>query len=427
MRRIAAAALRAVRWTAWRVFWVLAVFFVASASYLVWQFFLSAPPRGPVGEQVSPNEEFRVSQLIADGENLISQTRAAQGDGIYRRDAHAKTQGCAVGSFRVGQSYDSRIRYGLFSKPGEYKAWIRFSNGAFRIQPDWKPDGRGMAVKVLGVPGTKILDREENATTQDFLLINYPVFFLSSADEYVKLTALQEQGDDLGYFFGHENPAPYSGGRFNARNWHLRELRLGLGVLGVFPPHLPPASVLATRYYSMTPYQLGPSAYVKYSAKPVRCASGGEASGWAGFGGSSLHDDLKQQLRAGTRFCFDFMVQFQYPGKYMPVEDPTIEWKEKDSPFISVAKIEIGRQDIDQAMKNDFCENLSFSPWHSLPEHTPVGGINRVRKAVYQHISRYRRCNNGKYFGEPSDDGKMAFTTERCDPNKEVPEVKPGS
>lgn len=29
------------------------------------------------------------------------------------------------------------------------------------------------------------------------------------------------------------------------------------------------------------------------------------------------------------------------------------------------------------------CESLSFNPWHALAEHRPLGGMNRLRRAVY--------------------------------------------
>jgi hypothetical protein len=32
-------------------------------------------------------------------------------------------------------------------------------------------------------------------------------------------------------------------------------------------------------------------------------------------------------------------------------------------------------------------ESLSFSPAHALPEHAPLGGINRARSAIYQQLS----------------------------------------
>lgn len=119
--------------------------------------------------------------------------------------------------------------------------------------------------------------------------------------------------------------------------------------------------------------------------------------------------------------CFDFMVQLQVPDKNMPVEDTTVQWEEKDSPFVPVARIEIPKQDIGPFMQSGFCENLSFNPWHSLPEHQPVGGLNRIRKAVYQGISRFRRCMSGVAFGEPRDDGSPVFDSRVCNPHEPVP------
>jgi hypothetical protein len=34
--------------------------------------------------------------------------------------------------------------------------------------------------------------------------------------------------------------------------------------------------------------------------------------------------------------------------------------------------------------------HLSFTPWHALPEHKPLGSINRLRKVVYERISNTR-------------------------------------
>ena len=86
----------------------------------------------------------------------------------------------------------------------------------------------------------------------------------------------------------------------------------------------------------------------------------------------------------------------------MPIEDPTIEWSEKDAPFIPVARITIPAQAFTSPEQLAFCENLSFTPWHAIPEHRPLGGINRVRKTVYDTISRVRHELNGDKRLEPT-------------------------
>ncbi|KCZ12231.1 catalase domain protein, partial [Acinetobacter baumannii 42057_5] len=48
------------------------------------------------------------------------------------------------------------------------------------------------------------------------------------------------------------------------------------------------------------------------------------------------------------------------------------EWKENEAPFYQVATIHIPKQSFDTPEQNQFCENLSFTPWHALPEHKPL-------------------------------------------------------
>ena len=64
----------------------------------------------------------------------------------------------------------------------------------------------------------------------------------------------------------------------------------------------------------------------------------------------------------------------------MPIEDPTVLWK---SAWERVATIEIDAQDFDFPARWEWGNKLSFSPWHALDEHRPLGGINRARKIVY--------------------------------------------
>ena len=49
----------------------------------------------------------------------------------------------------------------------------------------------------------------------------------------------------------------------------------------------------------------------------------------------------------------------------------------------------------------EYAEHLSFTPWHSLPEHRPIGGVNRIRKTVYEQISTLRHNANKTPRREP--------------------------
>jgi hypothetical protein len=96
------------------------------------------------------------------------------------------------------------------------------------------------------------------------------------------------------------------------------------------------------------------------------------------------------------------MVQFQTDAVKMPVEDPSVEWDEAASPFVTVATLRIPRQTFDSEPQMTYCEALSFTPWHSLPEHRPIGGVNRIRKVVYERASTLRHTANNVPRREPS-------------------------
>ena len=92
---------------------------------------------------------------------------------------------------------------GIFVPGRSYKAWIRFSNGnEDATRADAKGDARGMAIKLLGVPGEKILSDERDAQTQDFIMINHPVFFIDDAASYLALERTKDafQEDKDGFF-----------------------------------------------------------------------------------------------------------------------------------------------------------------------------------------------------------------------------------
>jgi len=56
-----------------------------------------------------------------------------------------------------------------------------------------------------------------------------------------------------------------------------------------------------------------------------------------------------------------------------------------------VATITIPRQNFDTKPRDTACELLSYSPWHALPDHKPLGAVNRMRKVIYEAISAFRR------------------------------------
>src|SRR5215831_11022699 len=89
------------------------------------------------------------------------------------RDAHPKAHGCVKAEFTVEDDLPLDLQHGVFVPGAKYPALIRFSSADPHPNRDDRcPDVRGMAIKLLGVEGPKLLADEVAERTQDFLLIN---------------------------------------------------------------------------------------------------------------------------------------------------------------------------------------------------------------------------------------------------------------
>lgn len=306
--------------------------------------------------------------------------------GQVKRDAHTKAHGCVQAKFSVEEFLEEGLAKGVFIPGKTYDAWIRYSNGkADPFRADIEKDSRGMAIKLLGVDGDTLLERDASARTQDFVMLNSPIFFLDDPQDYLSLMQL----------FTSENKIkkklapllmPFSVGLKSTK------LAAQLSKAQVSNP-------LTVRYWSSVPYQLGSGderIAVKFSARP--CNKPDEELPEEPHN-DFLRHEMKETLSAGSA-CMEFLVQPR-TSKTMSVEDSRTEWLEERAPFYKVATITIPEQIFDTPEQNKFCENLSFTPWHALAEHRPLGSVNRLRKVIYAHISRTRREANGVANVEP--------------------------
>lgn len=341
-------------------------------------------------EAIPAGEAEAIAASVTALEARVRAMAAADG-GVAHRDAHPKAHGCVQAELTVLDGLASELRVGLFTEARAYPAWVRFSSGSGTPQKDSVGDGRGMAVKVLGVAGSA-------SGTQDFLTVDGPAFFVRNAVDYVEFN---KSTNPMGFFLPGWNP-------FRAR---LHELFTALSITW-----RKVSNPLNAQYFSMTPYLYGDRA-CKFSWRPVGPASPFTDTGSPNF----LRDNLVKGLAANSA-AFVLCVQFQKDPKAQPVEDPTVVWSEAATPFIPIARLTIPAQVFDTAERAAFGENLSFTPWHGLDAHRPLGGVNRTRRAVYETISRVRHQINGAVRSEP-----QPFTLPTTPPAPAAPSPPPPS
>lgn len=332
-----------------------------------------------LGEQLHPEEKALAGQIADAIEKSI---RAQYQAGHARRDAHPKAHAIVRAEFRVNASIANNLAKGIFIPGKTYEAWIRFSNGL--QDDDNKEDARGMAIKLMGVPGEKLLENESGATTQDFIMINHPIFFLNDPRRY--LSFIKESSN---HSLLSKLTSPVTLGLKGT----LVAKELSKGKI---------SNPLQVRYWSVVPYQLGigpERQAIKFSVKP-------RSSTIDPIRNNPSPNYLRDALRATlgkSHATFKFLVQPRTSDS-LSIEDSMNEWKEEQAPFHEIATVYIPQQDFDSPEQNEFAENISFNPWHALPEHRPLGIINRLRKVVYNHTSRVRHDMNSVERKEPSPD-----------------------
>jgi hypothetical protein len=312
-------------------------------------------------EQIVAGEQAMIEKIVRD--NLTTLERDIK---TVPRAQHPKHHGCVDAKFIVEPNLAANWRVGLFENPTTYDALIRFSNG--RQTDDREPDIHGMAIKLLNVPGRKLLVGHENETTHDFLLIDHEVFFSAGMREYVR--------------FNHDIAAAKRNELMKKLvKLHLLLLHPRLAIRVKNATAQTPASPLTTNYWSTTPYRLGGQA-VKYMAgAPFEDQSGVTSK-------NGLGDALVVHL-AGKEARFDFGVHVQTDPIRQPIEDPTVSWSKNGKLLpVKLATIVIPQQVVGSKAK--LAENLAFSPWHALEAHRPLGAINRARRQVYEEMAKER-------------------------------------
>ena len=343
-------------------------------------------------ETVKPDERETISGLIDQFDIILEKTAEDYGHAV--RSVHAKAHGILEGTMTVKDGLPPEFAQGLFAKPGEHPVYMRLSTNAGDILPDAVALPRGLAIKVVGVEGTRLPGAD--GTNQDFVMVNGPVFqtpdpkkFLSSLKLLAKTTDKME-------------------GTKTVMSSVLQTVNKGLEAVGVTSPTIqslggaPNVDPLGETYYSVTPFRYG-NAIAKFSIAPIAPALTNLTGQIidASDRPNAIRETVQQEMQA-IDASWEFRVQLCRDLDKQPVEDPTVLWDEADAPFQRVAVIHVTSQDswspelvqrVDEAMR--------FSVWTGLAAHQPLGNINRARRDTYSHSADYRARFNGCPIHEP--------------------------
>jgi hypothetical protein len=310
------------------------------------------------GETIAPDEAERflgfAEEIVA-----IQSARTAKG-GAVERALHVKQHLGAVGELVVKAPETARC--GVFNMSGKsWPVYVRFSNGSSRHQPDKEPDVRGFALKLVGVPGQKLIRGLESELTQDFLFIDTPILPFRTPDEFIMFVKAAKDGP------GKLLPRLISGFGFGR-------------ALGILWGAITGSKVKS--YATHTFHTAAPIAFGKSAAKLALVPVVSDAPAPSVSGADYLRQDLRARLK-GSALSWTLRAQLFVDEKATPIEDTSVLWS---GPWVDLATLTLPKQDTESARGLEISElvnKLSFDPWHATEEHRPLGAIMRARATTY--------------------------------------------
>lgn len=331
-------------------------------------------------EKQMPWEEAGTNSVIA---SFDKQMRGLWEPGRFERGGNTKTHGIVRGEFIVHDNLAPEFRHGIYAQPHTYRAWVRFSGPGPYITPDIDDVGfMSISIKLMGVPGPKLLDDEK--FTLDMFGVSTPTFVTPDIDANAQLQIESVKNTQIFYFL-------------NLHRSHVLDLIMqGLWIKTQSSPFEAP-------YFSCVPYLLGEGQAMQYSVWPRRK----RRTPIPRLPFRPPDDYLRNAMVATLDqedVEFDIRLQRQTDPHLMPIENNAVLWPEKLSPRVTVATLRIPRQKFNSPAQLDFPRRLTYNPWHTIPEHRPLGNQSRARRRMYETLSRLRQAMNNVQHYEPTGD-----------------------
>ncbi|WP_204162283.1 hypothetical protein [Variovorax sp. WS11] len=331
-------------------------------------------------EKLLPGEEEFVDSIVR---SFTQQMRDLWKPGGFERGGNTKTQGIVRAEFIVHDDIPAHMKRGIYAKAQRYNAWVRFSGPGPYITPDIEDVGfMSISIKLMGVPGPKLMEEEQH--TLDMFGVSTPTFVTPDVKANAALQIESVKNAQIFYFV-------------NLRESHVLDLVMqSLFIKTQSSPFEAP-------YFSCVPYLLGEGQAMQYSVWP-------KSTRRTPIPRLPLRppDDYLRQAMVATlnqeEVELDIRLQMQTDPHLMPIENAGVLWPEKLSPRVSVATLRIPKQTFDSPAQMEFAKKLSYNPWHTTPEHRPLGNQSRARRRMYWELSKLRHDMNAVPHYEPTGD-----------------------
>jgi hypothetical protein len=361
---------------------------------------LTPVPFAPSVETPEPDEAQTIQELV---ETLLKISRTTYQDGHHAlRSVHAKSHALLEGELTVLPNLPEELAQGIFAGPGSYPLVMRLSSTPGDLLDDSVSTPRGLAIKVIGVPGARLAGSEADAT-QDFIMINAPAFAAPNAEKFL---------GSLKLLAGTTDRVPHLKSVLSAALRGAEKLLESVGgqsgtlrSLGGEPATHP----LGETYFTQVPLRFG-----KYIAKLSLAPASDRMRMLTGApvpitkSPHALREAVQEFFRTDAA-VWELRAQLCRDLAQMPIEDAAVVWPEELSAHLPIARLVCPRQSAwNESRSHAVDEGVAFSPWHGTQDHQPLGSVMRARKAAYAASARFRVEHNARPIHEPQGAAHLA-------------------
>lgn len=346
--------------------------------------------------EVPEKDESKTGSGLVETLKRISE-RTLKDSGHATRSVHAKSHGLLRGTLQVASGLSDVLAQGIFAKPGHWPVVMRLSTIPGDILDDSVSTPRGLAIKIIGVEGAR-LTGSEGARTQDFLLVNGPAFLSPGAKKFLGSLRLLARTTDRAPNFKKALSAVLRG-----TEKAVEALGGESGTLKALGGH-PETHILGETFYSQVPILFGPY-MAKVAVAPVSSELTALTNASLNVNGKA--NGLREavvEFFANHRAEWELRIQLCVDLAAMPIEDASVPWPQEMSPYTAVARIVAEKQSAWNPQRSAAVDDgMSFSPWHGIVGHRPIGSVMRVRKMAYDMSALFRAQHNGVPIVEPDN------------------------
>ena len=349
-------------------------------------------PYTPSVEQPAPGEQDLFVQL-SETMGHITRTMAERYRHAYR-PVHAKSHGLLKATLDVLPGLSPELAQGLFATPASFGVVMRLSTNPGDLLADNVSSPRGLAIKVLDVPGEPVADAQPG--TQDFVCIDADVFPVPGPEGFLKqLKGLEKT---LTFPEGVKHAVSTTARLANEalQTVHLHAAPLdNIGYPAIHP--------LGETFTTVTPLRFGnyvAKIAIVPSSESLIALTGKHVN--LGEGYNPLRDVIRELFTIETA-VWEIKAQLALQDtEHFPIEKANVRWPTDTSPWQTVARLTAAPQASYSDARQVFVdEQMVFSPWHALAAHQPLGGIMRSRKLAYEQAQAYRAQRNARPIVHP--------------------------